>query len=146
MNLELRTPALVLSLMVTAASLPAVAQTRNDSTVFNEDMKIIHFEDFDYPEAARRAGVEGVVVVAATLDNKGRISNAAAVSGPRLLVADTLANARKWQFQPNRLNRVVIVYRFMLVDDCAPDTLQSLFTWNGPGPNEASVTACRASS
>jgi TonB family protein len=143
MKLELRTLPLVLLFTIVGASSPLIAQTRDDTTVYNEELQIVHFEDFDYPAEARRTGVEGVVVIGATLNAQGQIIDATVVSGPRLLVPETLANARKWRFAPNRLKRAVIVYRFTLADACAPDTLQSFFTWNGPGPNVASISACR---
>ena len=143
MKLELRTLPLVLLFTIVGASSPLIAQTRDDTTVYNEELQIVHFEDFDYPAEARRTGVEGVVVIGATLNAQGPVIDATVVSGPRLLVPETLANARKWRFAPNRLKRAVIVYRFTLADACAPDTLQSFFTWNGPGPNVASISACR---
>lgn len=135
--------AILLLTVILASPVLLEAQASNNSTVYDEDMRILYFQDFNYPEAARRAGVEGVVVVSATLNNRGQVVNATAVSGPRLLVPDTLTNARKWRFVPNRLKRVVIVYRFALVDACAPDTLQSFFTWGDPGVNTATISGCR---
>lgn len=48
-----------------------------------------------YPLAARRGNVQGVVVVRATLDSDGRVVSASAISGPKLLIADVLANVKK---------------------------------------------------
>ena len=103
MKLELRTLPLVLLFTIVGASSPLIAQTRDDTTVYNEELQIVHFEDFDYPAEARRTGVEGVVVIGATLNAQGQVIDATVVSGPRLLVPETLANARKWRFSPSRV-------------------------------------------
>jgi hypothetical protein len=72
MKLELRTLPLVLLFTIVGASSPLIAQTRDDTTVYNEELQIVHFEDFDYPAEARRTGVEGVVGIGATLNAQAR--------------------------------------------------------------------------
>jgi TonB family protein len=53
----------------------------------------------DYPSAARRARVEGLVVVELEVDEEGRVTSARAVSGNALLRDAAIAAARKWTFE-----------------------------------------------
>jgi hypothetical protein len=128
--------------LVTCAASPSLAQ--NELVLYDDELKIVHFEDFEYPVSVREAGVEGTVVVRGTIGSNGYVTDVAAISGPRALVADTLANARTWRYELNRQKRVVIIYRFQLVDRCAPGTASSLFKWYGP--NTAVITGCRKES
>jgi hypothetical protein len=76
MKLELRTLPLMLLLTLNGAAWGLIAQTRDDATVYNEELKIVHFEDLDYPAEGRRTGVEGVVVIGATLNAQGQVIDA----------------------------------------------------------------------
>ena len=134
---------LALLILWHAMSLSLMAQEKNDPAVYDEEVKILEFVDVSYPAAAQRAGVEGFVVVSATLNDQGRSTSAMAVSGPRLLIAASLENVRQWRFEPNRTMRVILIYRFTLVDRCASGTAPSFFTPDGQGPNVVSITACR---
>jgi len=57
-----------------------------------------------YPPAARQTGVFGVVLVAVTIDERGRVAEAKAVSGPILLHAAAVAAARQARFSPATLS------------------------------------------
>jgi len=82
--------------------------------------------------------VSGVVVVRVKVDSDGTVVSAAAISGPKLLIDDTLSNARKWHFQPKKSRDVVIVYDFKLEGICK-GTCSSSFTFSPP--NVATITA-----
>lgn len=97
------------------AAVPAVAE------VFTPPSFRVH-EEPAYPERARRAGVEGDVVVKVLLSARGEIRRVelARSSGSRLLDEAALAAARASQFSPAERNRVPVeaeataTYRFEL--------------------------------
>ena len=63
-----------------------------------------------------------------------------AISGPKPLIPDSLANEKKWKFKPNSRKTVVIVYEFRLDDGACHDASHSLFLLRYQ--NFASVIAC----
>ena len=58
----------------------------------------------EYPEAARRAGVQGTVVLAAIIGKEGRVENLQIVSGPKELQGSALDAVRQWTYKPFLLN------------------------------------------
>lgn len=54
----------------------------------------------DYPMSARMVGVSGEVVVEVTIDEKGKVKAARAISGPPVLFGPALIAARFWRFRP----------------------------------------------
>ena len=64
---------------------------------------VIHTDDRPrYPLAARRKGIEGIVVVAFDVLEDGRVANMRVVSGPKELHAAVLEAASFWRFKPAR--------------------------------------------
>lgn len=57
-----------------------------------------------YPAAAMKDRVEGVVVVAVTIDEEGKVMTAEAVGGPELLREAAVAAALRARFTPTRLD------------------------------------------
>jgi protein TonB len=57
-----------------------------------------------YPEVARAARVEGVVIIEATIDASGRVSATRLLRSVPLLDEAALAAVREWVFTPTRLN------------------------------------------
>jgi TonB family protein len=55
-----------------------------------------------YPEAARRANLQGVVVLDAVVSADGTVVNLHPVSGPDTLVSAAMDAARWWRFRPYR--------------------------------------------
>ncbi len=53
-----------------------------------------------YPSFARNAGISGMVVVEVTIDEKGKVTKAEAVSGPLQLRQAAIDAARRWEYQP----------------------------------------------
>jgi protein TonB len=54
----------------------------------------------DYPEAARRSGLEGVVMLVVVVDKTGRVTEVRPISGPEIL-SDAAAKAvKQWRFAP----------------------------------------------
>lgn len=61
-----------------------------------------------YPEAAKRAGVSGMVRLSALLDADGKVINLQVVSGHPLLTQAALDAVRKWTYQPTLLNGTAV--------------------------------------
>jgi TonB family protein len=59
---------------------------------------LIHRDEVEYPEAAIRMGIQGTVVVEATLDAAGAVSDARVLSGPRELRKAALESVMQWHF------------------------------------------------
>ena len=82
----------------------------------------VHQVRADYPELARQAEAEGVVLVLVTIDESGRVIDARVQSSDAIesLQQAALAAARKWLFKPAKQRdkpvkvRIVIPFRFSL--------------------------------
>jgi protein TonB len=59
-----------------------------------------------YPEIAMKAGVQGIVVVEATIDVKGRVTNATVLKGLPMLDEAALEAVRRWIYTPTLLDGV----------------------------------------
>ena len=62
----------------------------------------------EYPELARRAGVEGVVVIDCTIEPLGLVSGVQVLSGHPLLNQAALEAVRQWRYEPTRINGVPV--------------------------------------
>ncbi len=72
----------------------------------------------DYPEAAQRAGVEGVVVLRATIDQQGRLRGLRVLRGvDPLLDEAALAAVRRWKFRPATRNGKPVQVDYVLTLD-----------------------------
>lgn len=71
----------------------------------------------DYPERARRAGRGGTVILLATIDKEGRVTELEVLRGEPLgLTGAALAAVRRWRFRPATLeDRPVAVYYHLTV-------------------------------
>lgn len=56
-----------------------------------------------YPSTAANAGIEGVVTVEVLVDEKGKVTQARALSGPAALRDAAVTAARQWTFAPARI-------------------------------------------
>jgi len=64
-----------------------------------------------YPVLARQAHVEGNVVLDATFDAQGSVTNLNVVSGPQLLYAAALQTVNTWKYEPVYLNGVPVPFK-----------------------------------
>jgi TonB family protein len=108
--------------------------------VNDEDITVRSFEEMNYPSVARAAHREGVVVIRVELNDNGLPTSASAVSGPKMLIPDALANAKKWNFRVNSERAAVIIYDFRLVEGKCDPGRNRLFVFRSP--NVASVQSC----
>ena len=61
-----------------------------------------------YPELARRAGVEGVVVLECVIDPSGHVAEVKILRGQPLLDGAAVEAVRQWVYRPTRLNGVPV--------------------------------------
>ncbi len=99
---------LVKDLSATEAS-PAEATPREPGGIGGTSEEVIEAPvllskvDPHYPEAARRAGVEGTVVLDAIVGADGRVTDVAVLRGLPLGVSEAAVEAvRRWQYRPAR--------------------------------------------
>jgi protein TonB len=52
-----------------------------------------------YPDAARRAHIEGVVLLAATINKEGRIADLQLISGPKELAPAAIGAVQQWRYK-----------------------------------------------
>ena len=58
----------------------------------------------EYPEAARKAHVQGTVVLSAVISETGDIEYLRLVSGPKMLVPPSIEAVKQWKYKPYVLN------------------------------------------
>ena len=65
---------------------------------------ILHKVDPVYPQEAKDAGVSGVVILAALIDDHGKIAKLSVVSGPEKLCDAATTAVNQWTYKPYLLN------------------------------------------
>lgn len=75
--------------------------------VIREPRKLVHVAA-EYPEIARRAHVEGLVVIEAMIDERGRVIDARVLRSVPLLDAAALTAVKEWRYTPTLLNGVPV--------------------------------------
>ena len=66
--------------------------------------KVVHIEQPKYPAEARRARVEGVVILEATVTAEGTVDKVKVISGPPMLTAAAVEALTHWKYEPTYLN------------------------------------------
>lgn len=72
-----------------------------------EPKKIVHVAP-EYPEIARRASVEGTVILEAVLDATGRVESVRVLRSQPLLNDAAIRAVRQWRYSPTELNGVPV--------------------------------------
>jgi TonB family protein len=70
--------------------------------------KLVHKVAPVYPEKARRAGVQGTVVMCAAIGKDGKIKSLKLFSGPQELVPAAMKAVKKWRYAPFQLNNQTV--------------------------------------
>lgn len=65
---------------------------------------VVHRVDPVYPEEAKRANLQGVVVLATVIGRDGSVEKVMPVSGPDMLTSAAMDAVRWWRFQPYVIN------------------------------------------
>lgn len=127
------------TLLVVVANAYHLGAQQNEP-VYDNDIKVKSFEEMSYPPIAREARIQGTVVVSAKLDGDGRVIATSAISGAKLLIPDSLSNAKKWHFSPNTNRVAIIVYEFRLAEGKCNHETSHLFVFREP--NRALIVGC----
>jgi len=64
----------------------------------------MHRVEPDYPEEARRQGVQGAVVLEVHIKPDGAVQELKLISGPSLLAQAATDAVRQWKFKPHVVN------------------------------------------
>jgi TonB family protein len=65
---------------------------------------VTHRVDPDYPEAARRENLQGVIVLDVVVGRDGSVLGMRAVNGPEVLAQAAMDALRWWRFEPYRVD------------------------------------------
>ena len=65
---------------------------------------VVHRAMPDYPDAARRAGVQGSVLLGAVVSETGAVTQLKIISGPEVLAQAAIDAVRWWRYEPYRSN------------------------------------------
>jgi TonB family protein len=112
--------------VITACSGPdreAVVSPRDDAPV------VSYATTPQYPEIARRARVEGTVILDLSVGATGQVTDVRILRGIPLLNDTAVDNAKTWRVQTTSALRKIFVYEFLLdISGCAP-VEHSAFRW-----------------
>jgi len=70
---------------------------------------LIHKVLPEYPIAAKQLGIQGTVVLMATIGKDGRVEHVQPISGPPLLIRPAKIAVEQWQYRPYLLNQEPVV-------------------------------------
>jgi TonB family protein len=70
---------------------------------------VTHRVDPDYPEAARRENLQGVIVLDVVVGRDGSVLGMRAVNGPEVLAQAAMDALRWWRFEPYRVDGQPVV-------------------------------------
>jgi TonB family protein len=109
---------------------PAKAEVKTSIIVKKEEgqplppiLKIIRKVDPEYPELARRARVEGEVVLKISVNEEGYVSNVEIISGHQLLRQAAVDAVKQWKYEPALSNgkpsaaKTTVMVHFVLPED-----------------------------
>ena len=66
--------------------------------------KVVHIEQPQYPPLAKKAKIEGVVIVEAVVTADGSVDKVKVISGPQQLVDAAVEAIKQWKYEPTFLN------------------------------------------
>jgi TonB family protein len=83
---------------------PTTPLTKSDIRGGVLNSRAIELPQPAYPETAKRAGIHGTVKVSVTVDERGHVSDAEAIDGPKELREAAVEAARRARFDPPRVH------------------------------------------
>jgi TonB family protein len=94
------TALLFLSSSLAFAQSGSPAAAAQPAVVDYKTLEVVHSQEAGYPRTAKRAGVQGEVVVRVAVSETGSIEDAEVVSGDPLLADAAVKAAKKFKFKP----------------------------------------------
>ncbi|HLI34144.1 MAG TPA: M56 family metallopeptidase, partial [Terriglobia bacterium] len=87
-------------------------------------LKRVHIVMPHYPPSAKRAKIQGTVVLEITVDSKGDVTNIRVISGPDELVKSSVGAVKQWRYAPSPLlpARTKVTINYTLKDDPSPQS------------------------
>ena len=82
--------------------------------IVEQKPELIKFVNPVYPEMARRAGLQGQVLVAFIVTREGRVTEPRVLKGPEIFRAAALEAVRQFLFEPARQNDRAIAVRMTI--------------------------------
>ena len=89
-----------LTVITPAGTRTQETNSRQDACRISQSLKPTKTVSGTYTDEATRKGVEGKVVLCATVDANGRVTDVSALSGPPELIQQSIDAAKQWQFEP----------------------------------------------
>ena len=68
------------------------------------ERRLFHRVEPDYPEEARRQGIQGPVVLDLRIGRDGTVQDVGLVNGPAVLAQAATAAVKQWQFKPQYID------------------------------------------
>lgn len=96
----------------------ASGQTGSEKPASDENVAVSHFERMEYPLYAKVRNIHGVVVLQASTDSAGRVTEVVPLSAPKALSKEAIENLKKWTFAEPHQGKVIIVYWFRFSGLC----------------------------
>ncbi|HET8890028.1 MAG TPA: energy transducer TonB [Candidatus Angelobacter sp.] len=102
-------PQLLAVVLCVGLAVSALAQSKDDKPAEKPPQKIasrvalgyrIHNVDPEYPLLARKAKIQGPVVLSAVIDTKGMVTNLRVLSGHPLLAQSAMDAVKRWKYRP----------------------------------------------
>jgi TonB family protein len=123
--------------LITACTRPGRAPV----SIIRDDVTITSYGTTpSYPRPAKGMRVSGVVILDLSIDAKGQVTEARALSGSAALTDTAVAHAKTWRIYPTSARRWLVVYEFVLtMAECKPES-ESVF-WP-LGTNHVRLRTC----
>ena len=131
---------IMFSVAFLAFGVSSIANPQQDQNIVDRgDVHVVSFDEMEYPHLAYYTHLQGAVAVRVKLDDRGKVSDAVAISGLPLLSNPSVENVKKWVFKPNASKTALVIYSYKILDGrCNRDA--SLFILQGT--NVTTVLAC----
>ena len=111
-----------LSVVTALALMLLIAEQRSGldaATIWDEDVKVTHFEQMNCSPLAHIAAPSGgVVVIRVSLSKSGAVVAATPLSGRKGLVDECVKNAMRWEFDAGKASEAILIYRFEIKGIC----------------------------
>lgn len=112
---------LALATVLSQECLPQRPATTDVVRVTSADRRPVTVVQPVYPEEARKAGINGMVVLDVTIGKTGDVEEVQPISGPKELWASATQAVRQWKWAPYLLNEQPVRVRTKAVVDFVLD-------------------------